>query len=307
MAGDAPGWPRPGEGLRPVGRGGKFGSLRGDLSGFKDHGDFWLTRVPGLYLAIERFREWVNWDKRVYLSFIRSGDVVVDVGANVGAHTVFFSHLVGASGRVVSFEPIPENVAAMRALIERRARFDNVTIIQSAVGNPGSATTAVLCVPGTDSTQASLRPQLAGSWERESDIRSLKCPITCLDADPQVRSLEHIAFIKIDVEGGERDALEGAAATIARHRPLIYCEAYEKWTRAFGYGPSDLMDLARSLGYREARVITGGMVHAHDLDSNITEGWFTRSSDVLFVLDEHRHLLQRFDDRYLERPPATVA
>ncbi|MEO6331376.1 MAG: FkbM family methyltransferase [Gemmatimonadaceae bacterium] len=282
----------------------KFGSLQGDLSGLKDKGDFWLTRVPGLYLSIERFREWVNWDKRVYLSFIRPGDVVVDVGANVGAHTVFFSHLVGARGSVLSFEPLPENIAAMRALLARRARFDNVTIVQSAVGNPGDATTAVLRVPGSDSTQASLQPQLAGSWEREPDIRSLTCPITSLDADPRVGSLERISFIKIDVEGGELDTLKGAAGTIVRHRPLVHCEAYEKWTRPFGYGPSDLMQFARSLGYREARVITDGMVHAHDLDSKIPERWFATSSDVLFVLDEHRHLLRRFDRRYLERSRA---
>lgn len=300
MAGNAAKGLHSGARLSPRARATKFGSLRGDLSGYKDQGDFWLTRVPGLYLAIERYREWVNWDKRVYLSFIRPGDVVLDVGANVGAHTVFFSHLAGPHGRVLSFEPIPENVGAMHALLARRARFDNVTVVQAAVGNPGDADTAVLRVPGKDSTQASLQLQSTGSWSSEPDIRSIACPITALDANPRVKPLENVAFLKIDVEGGELDVLRGAAATIARHRPLIYCEVYEEWTRSFGYGPSDLMQFARSLGYREARVITDGRVHAHDLDSTFPEGWFARSSDVLFALDEHRPLLRRFDRRYLE-------
>src|SRR6266540_3023338 len=102
------------------GDGGKFGTLRGDLSFVKDRIDFGLTRFPRIYLAVERHREWVNWDKRIYLSFVRSGETVLDVGANVGAHTVFFSHLVGPRGRVYSFEPVPANVTAMRALVAKR-------------------------------------------------------------------------------------------------------------------------------------------------------------------------------------------
>jgi len=54
----------------------KFGTLQRDLPPLKDAIDYQLTKAPSLYLFVERFREWVNWDKRVYLSFVRPADLL---------------------------------------------------------------------------------------------------------------------------------------------------------------------------------------------------------------------------------------
>ena len=118
----------------------KFGTLQRDLPFLKDVIDYRLTRHPRIYLFVERFRTWVNWDKRVYLSFVRKGDFVLDVGANVGAHAIFLSHLVGEEGSVLAFEPLPSNVDALHETIERRSRIANIHIIQTAVGNPDGST-----------------------------------------------------------------------------------------------------------------------------------------------------------------------
>jgi FkbM family methyltransferase len=281
---------------------GKFGTLRGDLSSFKDRIDFRLTRFPRLYLAVEKFRVWVNWDKRVYLSFIRRGDVVLDVGANVGAHSVFFSHLVGRGGKVIAFEPLLPNLDAMRSLLARRARYDNIEVVGAAVGNPEADTrTATIRIPGSDLTQASLASHSAGSWGGGADVRLIECPITSIDRNPALQRVSRVGFIKLDVEGAELFALKGAAATIERDHPLIYCEIYRKWSQSFGYGPSELMDLVRSLGYDEARVIVDGRIHLHVLGDPTPESWFTNSSDVLFFREEHRPMVRVFDERY---PPA---
>ncbi len=281
----------------------KFGTLRGDLSFVKDQADYWLTKFPGMYLAVENRREWVNWDKRVYLSFIRRGDIVLDLGANVGAHSVFFSHLVGSTGKVIAFEPLPVNLEALRRLVARRSRYENVEVVQAAVGNPDrGTTTATIRVPGSDATQASLVAQSAGSWSGQDEIHSMECPITSIDRHPAVRAVSRVSFVKLDVEGAELFALRGAAATVARHHPLIYCEIYRKWTAAFGYAPADLMELVASLGYREARVIVEGKIRSYSLGSPIPDAWFTQSSDVLFFRDEHRQLVERFDERYLRAP-----
>jgi FkbM family methyltransferase len=266
----------------------------------KDAVDYRLTRYPRLYLFVERFREWVNWDKRVYLCFVRRGDNVLDIGANVGAHAVFLSHLVRGDGKVLAFEPLAPNIDALRETIRRRSRISNISIYQLALGNPGKPREEVVIrVPGNDLTQASLKVQGAGSWEGKTGVREYSASLTSLDAETEVQALPSIDFIKIDVEGGELDVLKGATQTILRHHPLIYCEVYEKWAKSFGYSPADLLGYVRSLGYAEARVISQGTVHALSQDSHLPPRMFETSSDVLFFTGKHRRLVDAFDKRYL--------
>src|SRR5688500_9251111 len=218
----------------------KFGTLQRDLPFLKDAIDYQLTRFPRLYLFVEQFREWTNWDKRVYLSFVRPGNNVLDIGANVGAHSVFLSHLVRGKGKVLAFEPLEANVTAFRETLRRRSRIDNIDVFTRAVGNPRSAGDEVtIKVPSGDLTQASLETQSAGSWEGTSTIQEYRVSLTSIDAEKDVQGLAHIDFVKIDVEGGELNVLKGAARTLSTHRPVIYSELYERWAASFGYAPAD--------------------------------------------------------------------
>ena len=260
----------------------RLGSFQRDLPFFKDLVDWRLTGYPRLYLLVERFRQWINWDKRVYLSFVRKGDIVLDIGANVGTHAVFLSHIVRENGQVLAFEPLAPNIEAMAETIRRRSRIPNITIHRLAVGNPGTpGREVVISVPGDDLTQASLRHQSAGSWGMQTEVREHRVPLTSLDANNDVQNLHSIDFVKIDVEGGELDVLKGGFKTLARHRPLIYCEVYERWAAAFGYTPRDLLAFVRSLGYAGARVISKGAVYAVPLDGTEPAGMFETSSDAL--------------------------
>jgi len=278
----------------------RLGALQRDLPFFKDIVDYRLTRYPRLYLFVERFRQWANWDKRVYLSFVRRGDIALDVGANVGAHAVFLSHLVRDDGRVLAFEPLAPNVDALRETIRRRSRISNISIFQLAVGNPGKTRQEVVIkAPGADLTQASLQLQGVGSWERKASVREYRVSLTSLDAEGEVQALPSIDFVKIDVEGGELDVLKGAARTISKHRPLIYCEVYKRWAASFGYTPADLFEFMRTLGYEDARAISRGKVRALSLGKPVPAGLFDASSDVLFFADKHSGLVADFDKRYL--------
>ena len=277
----------------------RFGTIQRDLPFLKDVIDYRLTKHPQLYLFVERFRSWVNWDKRIYLSFVRKGDVVLDIGANVGAHSVFLSHLVGERGQVLAFEPLAPNIDAFRETIRRRSRIANITIVEAAVGNPqGEERVASMRSPVNDLTQASLQIQHAGSWEAHTRVVNFEVPFVSLDAHPSVRSLSRIDFIKIDVEGGELGVLMGARDVLRRHRPLVYCELYEQWARSFGYGPDDVVREMAELGYAEARAISKGRVVPLQLDRSVPKGLFDTSSDVLFFAERHTSMVAAFDSRY---------
>jgi FkbM family methyltransferase len=277
----------------------RFGTLQRDLPIFKDFIDYRLTRFPRLYLFIERFREWINWDKRVYLSFVQRGDTVLDVGANVGAHAVFLSHLVGEKGKVLAFEPLPPNVEAISETMRKRSRIDNISVLQLAVGNPAEAgRPVVIRAPADDLTQASLQLQQAGSWQLKVSLREFTVPLTSLDMQAHVQALSAIDFVKIDVEGGELDVLKGAERTLRRHRPLVYCEVYERWAASFGYSPGDLFQFMSKLGYVGARAISKGRIVSLGIDGKVPAELFDTSSDVLFFAPGKERLVDVFDKRY---------
>lgn len=276
-----------------------LGSLQDQPSAPRQFLYYWLTRHPPLYLFLEAKRRRGNWDKRVYLSFVNQGDCVLDIGANFGSHTILFSHLTGKSGKVIAFEPVSASFEALEETVRIRARFDNIQLSRSAIGNPASAMeNAVVNVPGGDFGQASLRIQQAGSWEQQRDIAEYPVSIVRLDAEEAVQALNRIDFVKVDVEGGELDALRGAERTLTRYQPLLYCEVYEKWTKSFGYAPGDLVAFVRSLGYTHARVLSKGKVYPLVLGERLEPGWFDSSSDVLFFTAQHDAKVKRFDSRF---------
>jgi len=286
--------------MQSVRRGKRFGSLQRELPFLKDIVDYRLTKFPRLYLFVERFRGWVNWDKRVYLSFVRKGDIVLDVGANVGAHSVFLSHLVGNRGRVLAFEPLPPNLDAFMETIRRRSRIPNISIVQSAVGNPTTTDQSVVIrAPADDLTQASLQVQEAGSWQANGKLREFSVSLTSLDAESDVQALPRIDFVKIDVEGGELDVLRGATKILEKHHPLVYCEAYEKWTASFGYTPDDLFHLMSTAGYKGARAISKGRVVPVLVEEPAPPGLFDTASNVLFFAARHSDMVAAFDKRYI--------
>lgn len=144
--------------------------------------------------------------RRTVERLIRSNAVVYDVGANVGFYTLLSSVLVRPSGQVVSFEPLPRNVAYLRRHVEMN-RLHNVTVMPIALGERSGV--------------ARFREAADASMGSLCEDGSLAVQVESMD-DLVARALIPEAdVIKMDIEGGELAALRGAQALLARRRPVI--------------------------------------------------------------------------------------
>lgn len=172
-------------------------------------------------------------------SFIQPGMAVLDIGAHHGLYTLLAARKVGPRGKVISFEPSPRERRKL-LLNVRLNRLRNVQVLDCALGSrEGDADFFV--VDGMDAACNSLRPpNVAGP------TRVVRVPLKTLDHCLSAGEAEHADFIKMDVEGGEWEALKGAAGLLHRRpRPVILCEVQEIRTRSWGYQAKEIVGFLR--------------------------------------------------------------
>jgi FkbM family methyltransferase len=152
-------------------------------------------------------------------TFVRRGGTAIDVGANQG----FYAYaLAGVADRVIAFEPNPDYAGFARRMLRGRAEVYGLALSD----RPGRGTFYVpLDNDGTVLHFAGSLKRTHSQFRRnmtyEVEIRTLDGFIDELGPDLAVAD---VRFIKADVEGSEREVLDGARATIARHRPVIQLE-----------------------------------------------------------------------------------
>jgi FkbM family methyltransferase len=160
--------------------------------------------------------------------WIGAGDWVLDLGANVGNYAARLSKLVGATGRVLAFEPVPQTFELLTANV---ARFPlrNVTLFNVAVSNQFAL--HGMRVPVLQSGVQN--PYMAHLTEDGAEMSVLCLPVDSLAIQRPVR------LIKIDVEGHELAALQGMKRLIERDRPVLIIEGRSPevaaYLASFGY------------------------------------------------------------------------
>ncbi len=181
------------------------------------HSPMSLLRALGLY----ELRKTAEIRRR-----LGPGSVFVDIGSSEGDFALIAARLVGPTGRVHAFEPDPGNVETIRDNVAAN-RFDNVTVYPVALSDSdGEATLYRSSVSGWHSL-------LAGLEHR--DRAAITVPVARLDR----YDLDRIDVMKIDVEGAEVAVLDGARASLARHRPVVLLDTH----------PSLGADIARLQGF----------------------------------------------------------
>lgn len=193
--------------LKLIPRGARVRVLQGPLRGKR-----WIvgSGTHGCWLGT------YEYDKvRVFERWVRPGDVVYDVGAHVGYYTLLASELVGPAGRVFAFEPLPRNLRFLREHV-RLNKAANVAVVDAAVA--GREDKAFIS-EGPSHSEGRLGP--AG----EIEVRTVGLDELVSEGLPAPKC------IKMDIEGGELDALEGASGILADAKPVVFLSTHGSQVR----------------------------------------------------------------------------
>jgi FkbM family methyltransferase len=161
--------------------------------------------------SLHLYGEYSELEGRLFSRLLSPGHVVIEVGANIGAHTVHLARLAGPKGMVLAYEP-QRVIFQLLSINVALNKFRNVRTRQAAIGRRAGW----LKVPLLDYSDennfggVSLRNVAVGERVRVIPLDSLRLP--------------SLRLVKIDVEGMEVEVLSGARRLIARHRPLLYVE-----------------------------------------------------------------------------------
>ncbi|MDP3974746.1 MAG: FkbM family methyltransferase [Candidatus Jorgensenbacteria bacterium] len=157
---------------------------------------------------------WGNYEpeiRKLLSQSVKRGDVVFDVGAHAGFYTLMSSVLAGASGSVVAFEALPENVECIRGHIALN-RVANIKVVPEAVAEE------------------------SGTGHFERGTNSFTGRLAPGPANVETISMDDFIYkngtipnvVKIDVEGTEVSVLKGAKKMLAQHRPIIIAATHNQ-------------------------------------------------------------------------------
>ena len=177
-----------------------------------NHGDIYYPSVnnSAVIKCMLNNRVWEKKLVKLFKKFVKEDDVVVDVGAYIGLHTIELSKL---SKKVFSFEPQPLISACVRKTLNTM-EINNVDHYHMAIGND----TGWTHIHTNNDGDASIRGIRDNKF-----AQSFKCKIDKLENIVK----EPISLIKIDVEGSEFDVLAGAVDLIELYKPIIIIETFK--------------------------------------------------------------------------------
>lgn len=180
----------------------------------------------------------------LFRNIIKKDDVIFDVGANVGIHSVLFSKLVGNNGTVYAFEPVRHNIKRLNMNL-RLNGIKNVEIINKGIGDKNEIKT--MNVYKEESPNLAVNSFIDYDYiQKEIEdglVKKEEFEIIKLDDFISIEQIKQVDFMKIDVEGFEYFVLNGAKNIIRDYTPTIVFEFYSKRIADIGLKNEDFKDI----------------------------------------------------------------
>jgi len=187
------------------------------------------------------------YETGLLLALIGPGSVVLDIGANIGYHTVQFARAVGPSGRVYAFEPDPDNLRVLERNLHHN-RLPNVTVVPKAV----AASSGTLHLYRSNENRGDHRVYDSGDAREAIQISSMVI-------DDEFGDITgHVSLVKLDIQGAEPHALQGMIRFLDRHpEAWIATELWPFGLERSGSSLAGYLSQLRSLGAALLRIDEG--------------------------------------------------
>lgn len=212
-------------------------------------------------LFLDGVLEW--WEVRIWHRVLKSGDNVVDGGANYGYWSLVASCIVGKDGTVHAFEPVPSTYDSLQQNI-RASRANNVRAYRMALSGQAGKCTIKLSENDPIGGQSSLR-------NRTDCQHSGSVEVQLITLAEMLYNIP-IRLIKLDVEGGELEALKGATHILSGdNKPVVTFEWNRTTAAAFGYKPEIIGEFLGNLGYSLFLASPHGLIPFADRTNDL--GW----------------------------------
>ena len=213
-----------------------------------------------LYAAYKAYAD--RAERELLRQVLFPGAVVVDAGANIGIYSQFLSRRVGTTGVVHSFEPAPENFERLRSATRR---LSNVRLSQSAIGEHSGNSELYL----SDKLNVDHRAYMAGGDSRRT------IPIEMVALDDYFKPGERVDLIKIDIQGYELHALQGATRVLADNPDIkVLLEFWPYGLKQAGANWIDVITALEARGMVIQQASAGGLIPFHSESASESAHWY---------------------------------
>jgi len=181
--------------------------------------------------------------KQAFLDLIDDGDIVIDVGANIGEYSLIAAQKVKEHGKVISIEPLKETAQTLTKHFQLN-NFTNYEVITKVIGNETKKVNLYKQMAG--GTMGFVDSTLIGrKFEKVDEVE-----MTTIDEILSTRNIENVKIMKIDIEGYEFELLKGAKNSLQNKKiENMMIEVHINYLKEKGISEKQFYDYLTKQGY----------------------------------------------------------
>lgn len=194
--------------------------------------------------------EYVKAEFAAMRGLLQPGDIVLDVGSSIGLYSVFASRIVGPSGKVYAFEPVPETFWMLHETLVLN-RCTNVTPLQKAVySDQGTVKIHLFKSQYAEWNTLGMPTMTTPQGRKVMPTNALTVACESIDNFCSEQGIDRISFLKVDVEGFEKKVFEGATHFLADRRiDFISFEISQDPLKGAHFTAKETFEILASFGY----------------------------------------------------------